>query len=510
MGIFDFFKKKNIEKESSQHNEGPFISKEKLDQLVASSLNILCDDVSSLENVEKYLRDQGYNENQVGIIAEKANEMYIKYFAHKRPKNNPYDKIKIYNEYIVNFIGLQLRGDYAPVAAYENENGGVQGFLYLVTDDSYTISAQEVIDKMEDRFENELKDGRIKSYIILYHSQFENNNNHKLALKEEDLKAVSILYHFKDSDKAKIGLPYVFENDEINYKGFSDFSQEQNNEIMNTQLVEGHDYFKDREEVKAPESENEIGIRMKKSNTGTLANTWGGVFGHERFQNSQISDYLIQLMALNKMDSPDEKEGLSFYQTSFEEITFKTILSEDFNTIYPEVNTDFVLNFETKEINEWENAADLEAVVAGAGRDTFGLWFFATDYAENRNVYAAKKDLNVKISGIAFVLDIHNDDTLSDGAKLGKDFTGYFPSKDLPNHACFDFIGLLEDFKETELLDDKSVKGFMLKLRLITNAEQADFFTIDVFVNKENMRFNDLTKGMKLTGALQLQGKIAE
>ena len=75
---------------------------------------------------------------------------------------------------------------------------------------------------------------------------------------------------------------------------------------------------------------------------------------------------------------------------------------------------------------------------------------------------------------------------------------------------CFDFVGKLEAFREISVSEDKSVKGYILKVKLITNEDFEDFFTIEMFVNKENMRFENLTIGMKLTGMFQLQGQIKE
>ncbi len=187
----------------------------------------------------------------------------------------------------------------------------------------------------------------------------------------------------------------------------------------------------------------------------------------------------------------------------------KTIVTDELSTIIPEVKTDYSLDFETRSIREWENALNLQAIVAGPARDTFGVWFFATDYAENRNIYMTQPHQKVNISGIIFILDVHTNTDLPDGTKMSEDFTTYAPSQDLPNYACFDFIGQVVDFKETELLEDGSIKGYILKLKLITNEDDDDFFTIDAFVNKENMRFETPAKGMKVTGALQLQGKIA-
>ncbi len=79
----------------------------------------------------------------------------------------------------------------------------------------------------------------------------------------------------------------------------------------------------------------------------------------------------------------------------------------------------------------------------------------------------------------------------------------------MPNYACFDFFGLLIDFKETSLLEGDILKGYILTVKLISNPEIEDFFTIDIFVTQENMRFKELTKGMKISGMFQMQGQIA-
>lgn len=477
MGVFDFFKKKGNRQENSN---------------IPVQLNEASD-----KNVEKVV------EETIDI----APDIPLQPDEEKKVSNQ-YEKIKAYKDYIVYSIALQLRGDFAPISAFEN--GEVEGFAYMIMDPSYGLSAQQVIDRMEEKFERELKEGKINSYIILYHSQYNDDGNHSLATNEEELKAITLSYHFKDSGQGKIAMPYVFENENISYKGFAEFSHEENNEIMNNQLIESKDYFTNREEIRVPESINEAGIKITKSNIHTLGNMWGGIFGYESLQNNEtFSQYLMQTMALYRMGDPSYEQD-KIKHTEFKDVKFRTIVSGDFSTILPEIKTDFSIDFETKEISEWENADNLEAIVAGPGRNTFGVWFFATDYAENKNRYLTQPRLNMNISGIVFVLDIYKNTDLPDGTKMSEEFTSYIPSKDLPNYACFDFIGKLIDFRETEVLEDGSSKGYMLKLRLITNEERDDFFTIDAFVNKENMRFDSLSKGMKLTGALQLQGKIAE
>nr|WP_315026494.1 hypothetical protein [uncultured Chryseobacterium sp.] len=475
MGIFDFFKKKSSGQENSS--------------IPAQQYEVPDVEVAELEIEETVVED---------IIPEALSQP-----AEEEKVNEQFEKIKLYRDYIVYSIALQLRGEYTPLSAFEKEDGEVEGFAYTVGEDAYAFSPQEAIGKMEAKFENELQEGKIKSYMILYHSQFDDNGNHNPATIAGEFKAISLSYHFKDGSKEKTGLPYIFENENITFKGFAEFSHEENNEIMNTQLIDGKNYFTNTEAIAAPETTNEAGIIVRKSNVHNLIHVWGGIFGHENFQTKDYSSYMTPLTVA-------DSSGENTSKAEFEDIRFKTVFAEDFNAIIPEVKTDFTLDFETRSVREWENAQNLHAIVAGPARNTFGVWFFATDYAENRNTYLTQPHLKVNLSGIVFVLEVNNNTDLPDGTKMSEDFTTYVPSQDLPNYACFDFIAQLVDFKETELLEDGSAKGYILKLKLVTNEEMEDFFTIDAFVNKENMRFDTLTKGMKLTGALQLQGKIAE
>ncbi|MCE4065836.1 hypothetical protein LXM63_12085 [Chryseobacterium gleum] len=476
MGIFDFFKKKN----NNQENGSTLVQEMKMPE------------EKIVEVVEEVV------ETIPEISSQPAEEPKV---------NEEYEKIKVYNDYIVYSIALQLRGEYTPISAFEKENGEVEGFAYMVTEDAYALAPQQAIAQMEEKFENELQEGKIRSYMILYHSQFDNNGNHNPATQDGEFKAISLAYHFAGSDKTKTGLPYIFENQNITYKGFAEFSHEENNEIMNHQLIDGKDYFPNTEGIAAPEMTNEAGIIIRKSNVHNLVNTWSGVFGHQNFQTKDYGQYLSTVLMQSTVSDP---AGEAKNKTEFEDVRFKTIVTDELSTIIPEVKTDYTLDFETRSIREWENALNLQAIVAGPARDTFGVWFFATDYAENRNIYMTQPHQKVNISGIIFILDVHTNTDLPDGTKMSEDFTTYAPSQDLPNYACFDFIGQVVDCKETELLEDGSVKGYILKLKLITNEENEDFFTIDAFVNKENMRFETPAKGMKVTGALQLQGKIAE
>ncbi|MDG1332200.1 MAG: hypothetical protein P8P74_07710 [Crocinitomicaceae bacterium] len=421
--------------------------------------------------------------------------------------------INKYSEYIVQYIGMQSQGNYAPISAYEKSNGEIIGFLYVFGEDaSYSLSSEQAIDGMEKQFGEQMKSGEILSYVILYHSQFDDNENHTIANSDEELKAISVIYNFADGQEGKIGLPYKFEGDQVEYKGFNKISPQENDIIFNTKTVQGKDYFQHRETIVPPSSENEIGITIKKSNTLGLGNTWSGIFGFETFGKPNGGDILNQYFAAAIVKEPVIKRGdVSVSEIDFKDVLFKAItLRENPISLLPEVKTSYQLSFETKDITEWENVNNLEAIVSGKGRDTFGLWYFATDYAENRERYLTQKNLNVNISGIAFVLDIHTNDEPEGEVKYSNDFTMYMPNNDLPNYGCFDFIGELISFSESRVLENDEIEGYLINVKLITNEEDKGFFTIDIFVAKENMRFSELVVGMKLTGMFQMQGRIVD
>jgi hypothetical protein len=237
---------------------------------------------------------------------------------------------------------------------------------------------------------------------------------------------------------------------------------------------------------------------------------WAGIFGFENFRNGSGSKVLQEHFALTLTKPKNHlNNGTSTHILDFNDISFKAISKEgEAMTLMPVVKTNYAIPVINKEINEWENVDNLEAVITGGGRDTFGIKYFATDYAEKRDVYLSQKNLNMKISGIVYVLDIHKTDN-SGEVKYSEDFTAYMPNKDFSSYGCFDFIGELEDFRETSLLDNNSLKGYIMKVRLITNHEVKDFFTIDMYVTPGNMRFRELTIGMKLTGMFQMQGQIS-
>lgn len=425
------------------------------------------------------------------------------------PGNDLYTHISKYNDHIALFISMQQQGNFAPISAYEKKDGEICGFLYMIDDNStYTLSVDEAVNRMKEKFESEIQAGEIGSYVILYHSQFSNDGNHAMATKDEELKAITVMYCFANGTAGYMGMPYRFDGDTIRYGGFTEFTHEQNTTLLNTSPQQGKDYFPSREELKAPVFENAIGLKITRSNNQDLSNTWCGIFGFTRYREQNGRELLTECITHGMMNRPVwQQNSISTRETGFNNVLLKTVALNDTPVfVIPVVQTGDVVDVENKEIAEWENVNNFCAIISGNGRNTFGLWYLATDYAENRERYHTQKKLDMHISGIVFVLDVYTARD-NDSVPYSEDFTAYMPSSDLPNFACFDFIGQLEEFSETT--GENGVKGFLLNVRLITNPDIKNFFTINMYVAAENMRFTELVKGMKISGMFQMQGCIA-
>jgi hypothetical protein len=440
-------------------------------------------------------------------------------FDFLKGKNNPpanepgdvYSLFSRYSEYLLSFMGMQQQENYSPIAAYEKPGGGITGYLYIASDPRYNLSVGEVVERMEREFEKRLAAGQLVSYTIFYHSSFDGTGEHAVATKDEELKAISVRYKSKTVPRGHLALTYRFDADGVNYTGIKGFTAEQNNAIFNTQLVKGKDYFQERVEIKPEEETTPAGVAVTKVTEGDLHNTWCGIFGFEYLRNGGGGDRLMNEYAATLIE-PDKKLHGQFQIATRDQDCFyyKGITSGGKAvSLIPVIKTAERIPVRNKTIEEWGHVQNAEAIISGNGRETFGVTYFATDYAENREKYRNTPTLEMHLAGILFVLDKRGPDDDSKEHKLSDDFAGYMPNNDLAALGCFDFIGVLEDFTEVLPGGVAELAGFMMRVRLINNPDIPDFFTIDMFVNKTNMRFSDPEKGMKITGMFQLQGYIA-
>lgn len=272
------------------------------------------------------------------------------------------------------------------------------------------------------------------------------------------------------------------------------------------------------EETKVNTTSNEIPqvVEVVSDDQGSHGDNFGGLLGFNYLNSDNGNQFINEMIALASIQGPIlENPIVKINEVSFENSTNVKIRTITKNgnvsngailSAYPYIKTTYSLPFETKKIIEWSHIANMEAEIQGGGRDTFGLSFFATDYAINKRKYKSEKNLNIKISAVSLVLD-KSDLTEINGAPVSPDFSTYMPNKDMSRPTYFDFIGVLNNYKECKINNENY--GYLINVKLINQEEDPNFFTIDMFVNKENMRFTDLTKGMKIAGAFWLQGEIA-
>lgn len=265
--------------------------------------------------------------------------------------------------------------------------------------------------------------------------------------------------------------------------------------------------------IEETESKSEIDIVL--DDQGSHGDNFGSLLGFHLVNSQDGSQFINEMVVLSSIQEPIYKNNtLNISEVDFKEtggdlelIKIRTIKSKDkIISAFPYLKTIYMLPFETKQIIEWSHVGKLEAEIIGGGRDTFGFGFFATDYAINKNEYKSNKKININVSAFGLVLD-KSDLTEFGDTKVSPDFATYMPNSDIPRPTYYDFIGTLNHFKEYKLTKD--IQGYILNIKLINQEDQPDFFTIDMFINRENMRITKLNDGMKVSGVLWFQGEIA-
>lgn len=252
-------------------------------------------------------------------------------------------------------------------------------------------------------------------------------------------------------------------------------------------------------------------IKMSETDNGSHGDNIGGLIGFNSLNSENGRNFINEIL----VKSVNEKPELSTKSHELKSISIANIPNLKLRVLtdtksvlsaFPYLRTTYVMPYKTKEIIEWKHMKKCEAEIKGGGRNTFGFDFFPTDYAINKSKYTANNEIQLHVSAIAFVVDKSelNQDT---EVKFSEDFVSYLPSSNLPRQTYYDFIGKVIDFEEINLAN--SAQGYIAKVKLINEDTDPDFFTMDMFMNKENMRISALEKGMKITGLLWFQGEIA-
>ncbi|MFT4536106.1 MAG: hypothetical protein ACI9P5_003480, partial [Saprospiraceae bacterium] len=252
-------------------------------------------------------------------------------------------------------------------------------------------------------------------------------------------------------------------------------------------------------------------IKISKTDNGSHGDNIGGLIGFNSVNDEKGRNFINVIMA----KSMTEKTELRTKQYELKSTSLSDnpklklrVLTDTKNVIsaFPYLKTNYQLPYSTKEIIEWEHMNKCEAEIKGGGRNTFGFDFFPTDYAVNKSKYIQNKEIQLKVSAIAFVVDKIETNQNTE-VQFSEDFVSYMPSSNLPRLTYYDFIGKVIEFEEANI--DGLNNGYIAKVKLINEDADLNFFTIDMFMNKENMRISSLEKGMKISGLLWFQGEIA-
>lgn len=252
-------------------------------------------------------------------------------------------------------------------------------------------------------------------------------------------------------------------------------------------------------------------IKISETDNGSHGDNIGGLIGFNSLNSEKGRNLINELMAKSMIEKPE----LAIKSYELKSISISNnpnlnlrVLTDTKNVLsaFPYLRTNYILPYKTKEIIEWKHMNKCEAEIKGGGRNTFGLDFFPTDYAINKSKYISNNEFQLHVSAIAFVVDKSemNQDT---EVKFSEDFVSYMPSSNLPRQTYYDFIAKVIDFDEVTF--DNNDQGYITKVKLINKDLDPNFFTVDMFMNKENMRIQSLEKGMKISGLLWFQGEIA-
>lgn len=248
----------------------------------------------------------------------------------------------------------------------------------------------------------------------------------------------------------------------------------------------------------------------------TVLNYRGSLMGHANLRQQQSAKQKLYMVAAMASAATIKSNVIAeIGQASFKELGgddlapfIRTVTVKGATTgILPYLPTAVLSPFETKKIGEWKPANDVnyatEAEILGTVNNTFEIGFMATDYAVNQNIYKTTPQLKVRLSAFAFMIDecrANNDLVDRSGNPVG-----LLLDKEDGRLSNYHFAGTILTLRPVKLYNYNN--GHLLKLDL--RLQDSGSLTIDLFVNNENMKLEQMTTGMKVRGRLWMQGEIA-
>ena len=414
-----------------------------------------------------------------------------------------------FRQHLLHAVHIHSRGSTAPLGAYQKPDGSVTGALHVFAEGNeiYGEDAAVIVDRYEQDFAERLAAGEITGYVIIEHG---------FDTQAPETDGV-MMVHYRlagAGEQQVIFMPYAHGSEGIQYRGFQELSAEENQEYFATELPENGQLWLDQTEMVVPTETTATDVKVQRANQFDLRNLYAATVGYRLYNEEAGHNALLENVALALTLGPRATEGsVNRYaagRTPLDVVVYKENMAERMKFFVPEVSTNVVIPTRIREITEWENFGAEMAIVNGRGKDTFGIPFLATDYALHRDRYRnATEPLDLHVAGIAFILKPFEADPDAE-VKYADNFTAYMHTSQLPNYACVDVIAEVEAVTEVEALAPDQGPAYVLKLRLITQEDEPDFFTVDTYIVRESLQVPRPEVGMKLTGMVQLQGRLVE
>jgi len=232
-------------------------------------------------------------------------------------------------------------------------------------------------------------------------------------------------------------------------------------------------------------------IKITQTDIGGHGNHWHLLFG-------DIDTSLVEKKFDDAVEAAEQTKfgnNITFFNNGLiRAIAYKN----EIFTGFPYLKGSKYENFQVDAIEEWSQVNNLEAIVFVGHDIGFGLAFFATDYAINKEIYKTQKNLKIKISG--FIYSITSFDIEQKGKEqqieFSEDFCCFFPRKE--EDGVIYFIGKIKDIREHSA---NQIDGVIIKLDLVPE------FEVELFVAKNNIK-TDIKIGQHIEGNAWIQGTM--
>lgn len=421
---------------------------------------------------------------------------------------------KPYNAYLVKFISILSRGSYAPIAAYQTSSGEIKGTLFVSESDDYSpeMSVSETLNQLGQTLGGKLTAGEITSYILFYHSKMQFNQTLEPAEMDEELGTMTAALYQQSGEPEYFHFRYAGDEDNIHIGSIGQFAEAQMSELLSYPMVKGKDLFTEKIKIAQPSETLANGIEVKLTTNGQTSDLWSGLRGFTTNRADPSNQFMTEFAAFTLSQPPLLTEGyVAVHEYEDGPVSIRAIkYQENFLASFPVYDFGPIVEVKTSGIDEWENAGQLEAIVKTQGKETFQLYFYATDYASKKGIYRSTVSLKIRVSGVIYALDYRTEKPTEEGGmNYADDFAAFFPSGHAMEFGTYDFMSKIMKVEEVSLDQLGGIKGYILTFKMINKEDEPDFYTMQAFVNPENIRFAGPPKvGDKVSGAVQLLGEI--